>query len=301
MRVLVTGAQGFVGRHLVPQLEESGHRVTATDRELDITSLAVLSEGVRTIRPEAVVHLAAQSSVAASWDDPRATFRLNYVGSLNLLHAVAQEAPGARVLLIGSSDIYGSDPASEERPIAETQPPQPESPYARSKASAEALGLQAAALGHDVVSVRAFTHIGAGQSEAFMASSFARQVAELEAGRREPLLRVGNLASVRDVLDVRDVVRAYEALLEPRVPSGVYNVASGRGVQVREILDALLELAGVEATIEVDAERFRPTDYRIGDATKLREATGWEPRIPLRETLTGLLDYWREHLSRETG
>jgi GDP-4-dehydro-6-deoxy-D-mannose reductase len=230
--------------------------------------------------------------VQASLADPGESFRINYIGSLTLLRTVARDAPKARVLLIGSSDSYGPS-GSSDAGIRETDPLQPESPYARSKAAAEQLGALACGRGLDVVRVRAFTHIGPGQTDRFVASSFARQVAEIAGGVREPRLHVGNLDSVRDFLDVRDVVRAYAALLDRGVDAGVYNVASGRGVAVREILATLLELAGVDAEIEVDPARFRPTDRRIGDASRLRDATGWAPRIPLRDTLAEMLEFWR--------
>jgi len=271
--------------------------VHATDREVDITSAQVVADSIRTLRPDAVVHLAAQSSVAASWKDPLSAYRLNYLGSLNLLRALEAQAPEARVLLIGSSDCYGSDADHTGRPISEADPLRPESPYARTKAAAEQLGALAAERGLSVVRVRAFTHIGAGQTDAFVASSFARQVAEIAAGLREPRMRVGNLDSVRDFLDVRDVIEAYVRLLDPAVPVGTYNVASGKGVPIRALLDQLFDLAGVDADIEVDPERYRPTDYRIGDSTKLREASGWAPRIELRETLSGILESWRHQVA----
>jgi GDP-4-dehydro-6-deoxy-D-mannose reductase len=267
--------------------------VRGSDREVDVTDAASLGPVIREARPDALIHLAALSSVHASWKDPLAAFRINFLGSMTVLSVMEAEAPQARVLLIGSSDSYGPGGASE-RAICETDPLEPESPYARSKAAAEILGALAARRGQDVVRVRSFTHIGAGQTDTFVASSFARQVAEIASGAREPRLKVGNLDSVRDFLDVRDVVDAYARLLEPEVPADVYNVASGRGVSVREILDELLDLAGVEASIEVDPERFRKTDFRIGDASRLRAATGWKPETPLRETLSGLLDHWRE-------
>lgn len=293
MRVLVTGAEGFVGRHLLPRLVDAGLEVTGTDRDVDVTDRAAVLEAVRRVRPQGVVHLAAQSSVAASWKDPLSAYRLNYLGSLAVLSAVESEAPDARLLLIGSSDSYGSDAGRGGRPIAETEPLRPESPYARSKAAAELLGALACRRGLDVVRIRAFSHIGPGQSDRFVASSFARQVAEVEAGLREPRLVVGNLASVRDLLDVRDVTDAYRRLLDPAVPAATYNVASGLGVPVQRILDQLLELAGLDVEVVVDPERFRPTDYRIGDASRLRKATGWAPRISLRDTLSALLDWWR--------
>lgn len=267
--------------------------VTATDREVDVTSPAAVRDALRRLQPEGIVHLAAQSSVAASWRDPLGAFRLNYLGSLHMLAAMEAEVPGARLLLIGSSDAYGSDTDRTGRPLCEDDPLRPESPYARSKAAAELLGALAAERGVDVVRVRAFTHVGPGQTDRFVVSSFARQVAEIAAGQRPPRLSVGNLESVRDFLDVRDVVDAYGRLLDPKVPADTYNVASGQGVSIRAVLDELLDLAGVEAEVEVDPERFRPTDFRIGDASRLRAATGWAPRVPLRETLAGVLDWWR--------
>lgn len=293
MRVFVTGAAGFVGGYLLPHLEGAGMTVTATDREVDVTDPRSLGAAIRRARPDAIVHLAAQSSVQASYANPLEAFRINYLGSLTLLRVIAADASAARVLLIGSSDAYG-DAGSGKRPIRESDPLRPTSPYARSKAAAELLGALAAAdRGLDVVRVRAFTHIGRGQTDRFVASSFAKQIAEIARGSREPRLAVGNLDSVRDFLDVRDVVDAYCRLLDPGVPPGVYNVASGRGVAVREILDTLIELAGVSPEIEVDASRYRPTDQRIGDASRLRKATGWSPAIDLRDTLAGMLDFWR--------
>ena len=291
MRVFVTGAAGFVGGHLLPRLRNAGATVTATDREVDVTRSASIGAAIRAARPDALIHLAAQSSVQASMAEPSEAFRINYLGSMTVLGAVAREAPQARVLLIGSADCYGSGD-SGQRLIPETDVLLPESPYARSKAAAEQLGAIACEHGLDVVRVRSFTHIGPGQTDVFVASSFARQVAEIAKGVREPRIVVGNLDSVRDFLDVRDVVNAYALLLDRKVAPGVYNVASGVGVSVREILGQLIEIAGVSPTLEVDPERFRPTDHRIGDASRLRDATGWAPEIPLRQTLAEMLDFW---------
>ena len=210
-----------------------------------------------------------------------------------------QEAPAGRVLLVGSSDAYGSKAGGEE-PIRESEPLRPESPDARSKAAAELLGATAAEQGLDVVRVRSFTHIGAGQADHFVASSFARQIVEIAEGLREPILRVGNLDSVRDFLDVRDVVDAYWLLLDRGAPTDVYNVASGRGVRLRTLLDELIALAGVEPEVEIDPKRYRPADHWVGDASRLRAATGWEPMLPLRQTLDDLLSYWRERVRSNT-
>lgn len=296
MRVFVTGSSGFVGGHLVPRLREAGHEPVGIEREHDVTHPADLAPALDETRPDAVVHLAARSSVAESLRDPMACYRVNFLGTAHLLEQVRRCAPAARVLLVGSGDQYGPATAGTP-PYRETDPLDPRNPYARTKAAAEWLGTRAAARGLDVVRVRAFNHTGPGQTERFVASSFARQVAEIGLGRRAARLRVGNLDSVRDFLDVGDVVAAYLALLDRRVPAAVYNVATSRAVRVGELLDTLLELAGASAEIEVDPERFRPTDALVGDATRLRDATGWTPRTPLRETLRALLADWQRRLS----
>jgi GDP-4-dehydro-6-deoxy-D-mannose reductase len=196
------------------------------------------------------------------------------------------------VLVVTSGEIYGGSAA----PVAldEGAPLAPASPYARSKAAADAL---AAASGLDVVRARSFNHTGPGQGDTYVAASFARQLAEMELGRREPVLHVGNLAAVRDFLDVADVVEAYVRLLDPEVPAGAYNVASGIGRSIADLLDLLVEAAGVRPRIEVDASRWRPDRASIGDAAKLRRATGWSPQIPFETTLARLLDDWRARVS----
>jgi GDP-4-dehydro-6-deoxy-D-mannose reductase len=298
MRVLVTGAGGFVGQHLLPAMRDSGMEPIPSDRELDVRDTPLLSAAIEKAKPGAIVHLAALSSVADSWRDPAACFRVNFLGTRSLLAALERCAPRARLLLVGSADEYETT-RPEAAPYDETAGLRPRSPYARTKAAGELLGHLAAGRGLDVVRVRSFNHTGAGQSDRFVTSSFARQVAMIEAGLQEPVMRVGNLDSVRDFLDVDDVVTAYLRLLDPAVPAGVYNVASGRPVEVRTLLTLLLELAGVEARIEMAPEFYRPTDQLVGDAARLREATGWEPRIPLRTTLSALLDYWRGEIRRE--
>lgn len=295
MRIFVTGASGFVGTRLLPCLAAAGHDVTGADREVDVTDAARLDRAIASHGPEVVVHLAAMSSVAQSWREPDRCHRLNVLGTENLLQAVESNAPDARVLLIGSADQYSpsSEPAS---PLDETAPLNPRSPYARSKTEAEALGLAAAGRGLDVVRVRAFNHTGRGQSDQFVVSSFARQVAAIRLGRQEPVMRVGNLKSVRDFLHVDDVLRAYLALVDPAIPADVYNVASGRSTSIQEILDRLIAIAGIAPRVERDPDRFRPTDWLVGDASKLRAATGWRPEIDLEQILHELFEDW---LARE--
>lgn len=293
MRVWLTGAGGFVGGHLLPRLHGLGAELSAPSlEELDVCDAEALEAHARSFRPDAIVHLAAQSSVTASTREPRGDYRVNFGGTLALLRAAERAAPRARVLLVGSGEIYGNA-ASQETRFDEAAPLRPRSPYATTKAAADLLGRAFAQRGLDVVRPRPFTHTGPGQSDAFAASSFARQLAEMEAGLRLPSLAVGNLESIRDYLDVEDVVDAYLRLLERDVPAGAYNVASGRGVRLGELLELLIGLSRVRPEIRVDPERLRSRDVSVGDAGRLRQATGWAPGRPLRLTLERLLDAWR--------
>ncbi len=296
MRILVTGARGFVGGHLVPLLIDRGWEVTATDRDLDVTDRHAVEAKLEQLAPHAIVHLAAQSSVAASQENPDLTLRVNYLGTLSVLRGAQHCGSQPRVLLIGSADQYGTTHSSSE-PFTEASPLKPTSVYARSKAEADQLGVTFADVGLPIVRVRAFNHSGPGQPDSFVLSSFARQIAEIESGQREPVMRVGNLDSVRDFLDVADVVDAYVRLLDAQVEPTAYNVCSGVGVQLRVLLDALLERSTTQPRIESDPERFRPTDFSIGDASRLRAATGWEPTVPIEQTLERLLSYWRQKVS----
>jgi len=296
VQALVTGAAGFVGQHLVPRLADAGWQVHAVDRELDVRDAAAVEARVAEVSPHAIVHLAAQSSVAESLGDPESSARVNYVGARHLLEAAWREAPRARVLLVGSGEQYGAA-APGSAAFTESASLRPRTPYARSKACADLLGAHYAARGLDVIRVRAFNHAGPGQSDAFVLASFARQAAEIAAGRRAPVLAVGNLDSVRDFLDVDDVVDAYVRLLDPRVPAGAYNVASGTGRRIGALLDALLAEASLSARVEVDPARLRPADSSVGDAARLRAATGWLPRVPFELTLRRVLDDWRARVA----
>ncbi len=277
----------------MPALEEAGHRARGADREIDVTDAAALRGALRDFAPQAVVHLAALSSVALSFREPERCYRINFLGTRTLLDCVEQVCPEARVLLVGSADQYaatrpGSAGFDERTPLA------PRSPYARSKAAAELLGQRRAARGLDVVRIRAFNHSGRGQDDAFVLSSFARQLAAIRRGDRPAVMRVGNLDSVRDFLHVDDVVRAYLSLLDPAAPADVYNVASERGQPIGELLASLIALAGVDPEVEIDPERWRPTDWLVGDASKLRDVTGWAPRVPIEALLQELFDDWLE-------
>jgi GDP-4-dehydro-6-deoxy-D-mannose reductase len=269
----------------------SGARVV----EADLTEPAAAAAVVEEVRPEGILHLAGQSSVHLSWLDPAGTLRTNVLGIVHLLDAVRRLGLRPPVLVVGSAEEYGPV-GSEEMPIREETPLRPASPYAVSKVAQGALALlYGPAGGLRIVLTRTFHHTGPGRGEAFAESSFARQIAEIEAGRRPPVLRVGNLEAVRDFADVRDVVRAYWRLLDKGEGGVVYNVCSGRGRRIRDLLDTLLAASGARVEVRVDPERLRPSDVpvQVGDPSRLRAATGWEPRIPLERTLLDLLDDWR--------
>jgi GDP-4-dehydro-6-deoxy-D-mannose reductase len=312
LRLLVTGAGGFVGGHLLgflraehpgvevhgvalPQGASSPGPAGARMIEADLDDPAAASAVVAEVRPDRIVHLAGQSSVRHSWTDPGGTLRTNVLGIVHLLDAARRASLRPAVLVVGSAEEYGPV-APEELPLREDAPLRPASPYAVGKVAQGALALLSGpAGGMRVVLTRTFPHTGPGRGEAFAESSFARQIAEIEAGRRPGVLKVGNLEAVRDFADVRDVVRAYWLLLERGEGGAVYNVCTGTGRRVREVLDLLLASARTRVEVRVDPDRLRPADVpaQVGDPSRLREATGWEPRIPLERSLLDLLEDWR--------
>lgn len=273
-RVLVTGSAGFVGSHLRAEL---GDAFVAYDG--DVLDSDALSAAVKEV--DAVVHLAAASSVGRSFGDAAEVWRTNVLGTVNVVEAMRAEAPSARLLLASSGEVYGRAevvPTPEEAPVA------PVSPYAASKAAAEL-----ACIGVDAVVARAFPHTGPGQDERFAVGSWAAQLARLRS-EGGGTLRVGDLEVERDLTDVRDVCRAYRLLLD--APVGTYNVCSGRTVPLSRVVDVLVAAAGVPVTVERDEERLRPAEIRVlaGDPSKLHTATGWEPEIPLERTLGDALE-----------
>jgi len=295
VRALVTGAAGFVGRHLVTWLEEAGDDVVTTDRHdgLDVLDTDALAAFVAEVAPEVVYHLAGQADVGGSWSSPVATFRVNAEGTLNLL--LACEAAGVdRVLAVASADVYGPVPA-DELPIGEDRPLRPVSPYGASKAAADLLALQAhLASGLGVIRVRPFNHLGPGQSDRFVAPALASRIVRAERGG-DPHIPVGNLSARRDFTDVRDVVRAYRLLAEHGTPGEAYNVCSGTDVAVQELADRLVAQARVPVELTPDPELLRPVDTPrlCGDPARLQAATGWTPAFSLDQTLADVLDDWR--------
>jgi GDP-4-dehydro-6-deoxy-D-mannose reductase len=317
VRLLVTGAGGFVGGHLLAHLRASAPSLEITGLvlpgaaawpapagvsvlEADLDDPAAAAAAVERARPDQVLHLAGQSSVHRSWADPAATLRTNVLGIVHLLDAARRLSMRPAVLVVGSADEYGPAPASEQ-PLRETAPLRPASPYAVSKVAQAALAqLYGPAGGMRVVVTRTFPHTGPGRGEHFAESSFARQIAEIEAGRREPVVEVGNLDAVRDFSDVRDVVRAYALLLEKGAPGEVYNVCSGEGRRIGDVLERLLAATSARIEVRLDPSRLRPADVPVlvGDPGKLVAATGWTRRIPLETTLRDLLDDWRARVVR---
>jgi GDP-4-dehydro-6-deoxy-D-mannose reductase len=318
LRVLITGVAGFVGGHLAEWIchEQPAAEVYGLLRphgsapagipgrvaliEADLDDPASVEASLDIVRPDRIVHLAAQSSVHLSWSEPAATLRTNVHGLLHILEAVRRRSLSPRILVVGSAEEYGVvDP--KDLPLTEEAPLRPNSPYAVSKVAQGFLAFQyAAAFGMGIVRTRTFPHTGPGRADHFAESSFARQIAEIETGDRPPVLQVGNLEAVRDFADVRDVVGAYWALLDAGQAGEVYNVCTGRGARIRDLLHKLIEVAGVDVEVRVDLERLRPSDIPVlvGDPRRLREATGWEPRIPLDVTLRDLLDHWRKRVGR---
>ncbi len=294
MRVLVTGATGFVGRHLCDALTAAEHEAIPAGGPrdhpphlvLDLADAAGIRQLLDKVRPDAIVHLAGQASVPDSLADPLGTVEVNALGTARLLEAVREAGASIRTLVVSSAEVYGIH-RPERMPLDESTPLRPANPYAASKAAAEAFALAwGRSYDLDVIVARPFNHIGPGQDERFAVGAFARQLAAIAAGA-PPVMHVGNLTAERDFLDVRDVCEAYVALLAYGKGGEVYNICSGRAVRIQEVLRQLITIAHVPVEVREDPERMRPSDLPIlvGYASKLRAATGWEPRRTLTETL----------------
>ncbi|MEX1018698.1 MAG: GDP-mannose 4,6-dehydratase [Litorilinea sp.] len=322
MRVLITGIAGFAGSHLAEYLLNTSpalgghaarqpleihgiiHRHDRRIRHLreqlhlhrgDLRNALWVSDVVAHVAPDYVVHLAAWSDVGGSWQQPWTTYELNLQCQLNLLEALRRHAPATRCLVITSNEVYGLL-RPEDLPVHEDVPFRPNSPYGVSKVAQDMMALQYwNSHQMPIVRVRSFNHIGPGQADDFVASAFARQIAEIEAGLRSPQVAVGNLDARRDFTDVRDVVVAYWRILHQGAPGGVYNLGSGRSYPVRHILDLLLQMSSVAIRVGIDPDRLRPSDVpeSVCDARRLHQVTGWAPQVPIEQSLHDLLDSWR--------
>ncbi|MFC0389213.1 NAD-dependent epimerase/dehydratase family protein [Muricoccus vinaceus] len=316
-RILVTGAGGFAGRHLLPTLRAAfpdaalvGARRSLAEGPvpdadetvaLDLDQGASLADAVASVRPDAVLHLAAYADVGASFRNPLAVWRTNVLGTVGLGEAVLRAAPEAPFLVASSAEVYGLSFQSGT-PVAEDAPFAPANPYAASKAAADLAVGEMALRGLRAVRMRAFTHTGAGQTDGFVVAAFAHQVARIEAGQQPPVLRTGALDRWRDFLDVRDVCAAYVAALSraDSLPPGIaMNICSGTPRRIGDILEALLRLSGVKAEVEQEASRMRPTDVRSvqGDPALARQTLGWSPVVPWEETLASVLADWRARVA----
>jgi GDP-4-dehydro-6-deoxy-D-mannose reductase len=320
MRALITGITGFAGSHLAEYLlnEHPDVEVFGTYRwrsrmdniehlrsrvkllEADLRDYTSMHAALEKSRPDVIFHLAAQSFVPSSWTAPNETLTTNVAGQTNLFEAIRALRLDPVVQIACSSEEYGLV-LPDETPIKETNPLRPLSPYAVSKVAQDYLGYQYfQSYGLKVVRTRGFNHTGPRRGQVFVTSNFCSQVAAIGLGLQDPVIRVGNIEAIRDFTDVRDMVRAYWLAVTKAKPGEVYNIATGNGIRISEMLNRLIEISGLDVKIEVDPDRLRPSDVEIliGDASKFKANTGWEPRIPFEQTLNDLLGYWRKTLSR---
>ena len=298
MKILLTGADGFVGRHfqnydsIIPLEGDRGLRI-------DIRNEDALRTSIAAVQPDALVHLAAISFVPEAIKNPRETFEVNVIGTFNLLSALESSGFRGRMVYVSSADVYGPV-AQAQLPITEERTLRPRNPYAASKAAAEALVYQWSQTGNfEIVIARPFNHIGPGQHGHFVVSDFAKQIVMMKLRRSKPVLEVGNLDTTRDFTDVRDVVEAYGLLLREGKNGEVYNICSGVERSIREVLENMLILAGVEAEIRHEKNRERPSEQRqvVGSYQKLHQDTGWNPKISFEKTLSDILYDWKVRLT----
>lgn len=315
-KALIIGAGGFVGGYLAACLQnEFDMEVHATKLPnvktqedlsfldgrvygLDILNKEDIVNLLYTVRPDYIIHLAAQSSVSVAWKQPSLTIDVNIKGSVNLMDAVRELYYKPRVLLVGSGEEYGHI-LEGETPISEDTKLRPGNIYAATKACQNMIGtIYSKAYDMELMLIRAFNHVGPGQSPIFVVSDFCKQVAEIERGLREPVMYVGNLAARRDFTDVRDVARAYGLLLLKGRAGETYNVGSGNAVEIRAILDMIIGMSTADIEVKVDPNKIRPVDVPVieADITKINRETGWKPAIPLRQTIEEILNYWREQI-----
>lgn len=311
MRILITGISGFVGNHLVRHLlEESPNaEIHGTVLEtqtipntichrLNLKNERDTAQVIADVRPDHIYHLAATAVVHRSFDSPWETLENNIRIQLNVILGCIAAGIKPRMLIVSSGEVYGAD-QSPDHPTKEDAPMRPANPYGVSKVTQDMLGLQYF-LSHQlpIMRVRPFNHIGPGQSPGFVTSDFASQIAKIEAGLQEPIMRVGEVSTERDFTDVRDIVRAYRLVIERGTPGEVYNVASGRTFSIRHILNTLLSFTDARIQVQTNSAGLHSSGIRRswGDATRLRQATGWQPTISIEETLRDILNDWRQRV-----
>ena len=290
----MTGARGFVGRYLVEHLETTGAKVTGWTREqVDLLDRSAVSRAMAEVRPNVVYHCAGAAHVGQSFSNIADTFAANVLGTHHVLDALRGTNVNARVLITGSSLVY----RQSDRALKEDDPTGPATPYAVSKLAQEMLGQRGIREDRQqVLLTRPFNHIGPRQAPTYAAPAFAQQIALIEKGRRVPEIVVGNLDASRDLHDVRDTVRAYAAVAERGEPGRIYNVCAGQAFRIRDVLDRLVAMSRVKVTITVDPAKYRPSDNLMvwGDRSRIENELGWQPQIPLDQTLKDVLDYWRK-------
>jgi len=311
MKALIVGGAGFVGSYLIDHLRECKWSICVTKMQhenfksdVEVFDLNILIKDdivnlLNEVKPDYIFHLAAQSSVALSWKNPALTIDVNIKGAVNLLDAVRELDYKPRILLIGSGEEYGHI-KQEETPITEDNATRPGNIYAATKVAQNLIGrIYSEAYDMDIVMVRAFNHIGPNQSPMFVVADFCKQVAEIEKGLREPVIKVGNLSAQRDFTDVRDVVKSYALLVQKGKNGETYNVGSGKAIAIADILKMILSMTEADIKIEVDENKLRPVDVPIieADVTKLTSATGWHRNIKLEETIADTLNYWRLNIN----
>ncbi len=298
-KILITGGMGFVGQHLAEKLSGEVY-ITGLENEkapyiLDICDSKAVENFVEMLKPDIIYHLAGQSSVALSWKNPQLTVDVNIKGCINLLEAVRKYSPDSTVLLVGSSEEYGF---IGDKPVNEKDISNPQNIYAVSKYSQEMLGqIYHKAYGLKTIMTRSFNHIGIGQSDTFVVADFCNQVAGIEKGLQNPVIKTGNIDVMRDFTDVDDIVNAYILLADKGKYGEVYNVGSGKALSLRFILDTIINLSTAEISVEKDPERFRPSDVMKiqADISKIQADTGWKPLIPIEKSIENILNYWRKY------